>query len=346
MEYDVPSKNIDNKMAILDMKVWVEEEEGNIVFQHYEKPTASKNIMHVNSAQSVTCRNSVHTQEIVRRLMNSSPLLDWKSCVAPVLTEYMSRMMQHGYPQRYRVDTLNRALRIHDYMVEEDRKGARPLYRPKDWNVISRRKEKEKKKYEWSTRGGYIAPIFVPPTPNSELANVLKIVADGEAELGVHFKIVETGGLSMKSILQKSNPLKNVGCDEADCLPCKPGRGEGGNCEGGGINYELECELCPDNEKSVYIGESSRNLSTRSKEHLYSYRAGLNTSFMAKHQQSAHGGEEPTFRARVTASTRDCLSRQVREAVLIRRSDKNILNGKSEWHQPALYRVQHDVEQG
>ena len=150
----------------------------------------------------------------------------------------------------------------------------------------------------------------------------------------------------MKSILQKSNPLKNVGCDEADCLPCKPGRGEGGNCEGGGINYELECELCPDNEKSVYIGESSRNLSTRSKEHLYSYRAGLNTSFMAKHQQSAHGGEEPTFRARVTASTRDCLSRQVREAVLIRRSDKNILNGKSEWHQPALYRVQHDVEQG
>ena len=170
--------------------------------------------------------------------MNSSPLLDWKSCVAPVLTEYMSRMMQHGYPQRYRVDTLNRALRIHDYMVEEDRKGERPLYRPKDWNVVSRRKEKEKKKYEWSTRGGYIAPIFVPPTPNSELAKVLKIVADGEAELGVHFKIVETGGLSMKSILQKSNPLKNVGCDEADYLPCKPGRGEGG-----GINYELECEL-------------------------------------------------------------------------------------------------------
>ena len=130
MEYDVPSKNIDNKMAILDMKVWVEEEEGNIVFQHYEKPTASKNIMHVNSAQSVTCRNSVHTQEIVRRLVNSSPLLDWRRCVAPVLTEYMSRMMQHGYPQRYRVDTLNRALGIHDYMVEKDRKGERPLYRP------------------------------------------------------------------------------------------------------------------------------------------------------------------------------------------------------------------------
>ena len=112
------------------------------------------------------------------------------------------------------------------------------------------------------------------------------------------------------------------------------------------MNYELECMLCPDQNKSVYIGESSRNLYTRSREHLSNYRSGLSTSFMAKHQSHAHGGQEPLYKAKVIASTRDCLSRQVREAVLIRRSQKNILNGKSEWHQPALYRVQHEVEQG
>ena len=118
MEYDTPSRNADNKMPILDMKVWIEQQEGNILFQHYEKPTTSKDIMHANSAQLVTCRNSVHTQEILRRLINSSPLIDWKNSFAPVLTEYMLRMMQRGYPQGYRVDTLNRALRIHDHMVE------------------------------------------------------------------------------------------------------------------------------------------------------------------------------------------------------------------------------------
>ena len=112
------------------------------------------------------------------------------------------------------------------------------------------------------------------------------------------------------------------------------------------MNYELECKLCPDDSKSVYIGESSRNLFSRSIEHLRNYRQGTNTSFIKKHQDSKHGGQEPVFTARVTARTRDCLSRQVREAVLIRRSDKNILNGKSEWHQPALYRVQQEVEQG
>ena len=66
--------------------------------------------------------------------------------------------------------------------------------------------------------GGHIDPIFVPPTPSGELANSLKMIADEEAKLGVHFKIIETGGLSMRAILQKSNPLQNIGRDEADCL--------------------------------------------------------------------------------------------------------------------------------
>ena len=118
MEYDVPSRNSDKKLPILDMKVWMNED-GNILFEHYEKPTASKSILHAKSAQSVTCRNSVHTQELLRRMLNSSPLLDWRSCVAPVLTEYMLRMLRSGYPEKYRVDTLTRALRIYDKMVQQ-----------------------------------------------------------------------------------------------------------------------------------------------------------------------------------------------------------------------------------
>ena len=191
MEFDIPSKNCDKKLPILDMKVWMNED-GNILFEHYEKPTASKNILHAKSAQSVSCRNSVHTQELLRRMLNSSPLLDWRSCVAPVLTEYMLRMLRSGYPEKYRVDTLTRALRIYDKMVQQDLSGERPLYRPKNWNQAARQKEKKKKKYDWSTNGGYIAPIFVPPTPNSELANSLKTIADSESEAGVNFKIIET----------------------------------------------------------------------------------------------------------------------------------------------------------
>ena len=85
---------------------------------------------------------------------------------------------------------------------------------------------------------------------------------------------------------------------------------------------------------------------TRSKEHLNNYVYSPTTSFIAKHQSAAHSGLEPSYKAKVTACTRDCLTRQVREAVLIRRSEHNVLNGKSERHQPALYRVQQEIERG
>ena len=61
------------------------------------------------------------------------------------------------------MDTLNRALNIYDKMVKDDEDGVRPLYRPKEWNIIARVKENEKKKYNWSTMGGHTAHIFVPP---------------------------------------------------------------------------------------------------------------------------------------------------------------------------------------
>ena len=174
----------------------------------------------------------------------------------------------------------------------------------------------------------------------------MREVAESEAEAGVKFKMIETGGHSMRRVLQKSNPLETLGCDRPDCLPCKTERGKGGNCMGCGVNYEVECQLCPDDTKSVYIGETSRNLYTRSREHLSRYRAGTATSFMAKHQTELHQGEDARYEARVTATTRDCLTRQVREAVLIRRSQVNVLNGKTEWHQPALFRIQSEIERG
>ena len=48
-------------------------------------------------------------------------------------------------------------------------------------------------------------------------------------------------------------------------------------------------------------------------------------------ENTQHRGQEPVvFRAEVTGRTRDCLTRQVTEAVLIRRSQVTVLNSKSE----------------
>ena len=111
------------------------------------------------------------------------------------------------------------------------------------------------------------------------------------------------------------------------------------------MQYEMDCLLCPPGQESVYFGETSRNLYTRGREHLYKYHSTKRKkdSFIKKHQDEKHGGCEALFKAKVTGKFRDCLSIQVSEGVHIRRSETNILNSKGEWHQPALWRVWSEI---
>ena len=211
---------------------------------------------------------------------------------------------------------------------------------------VKRHNGKLRKKTKWSNKGGCVAPIFVPPTPNGELAAQLRTIAENEAEAGVRFRIVETGGIAVKRMLQRSNPMGTVGCDEERCLPCRTGQGDGGNCRSCGINYQVECQLCPPDQRSLYIGETARNLYTRGAEHEDRYTAADIKSFMHKHQVQEHDSVPGSYKATVTGSANDCLTRQVREAVLIRRCQVPVLNSKTEWHQPGLYRIQNEIFRG
>ena len=54
------------------------------------------------------------------------------------------------------------------------------------------------------------------------------------------------------------------------------------------------------------------------------------TSFIHKHIYDYHRGMKEDIVARVSHSNKDCLSRQVREGVQIRRSGGRLMNRKSE----------------
>ena len=68
-------------------------------------------------------------------------------------------------------------------------------------------------------------------------------------------------------------------------------------------------------------------------------------SFIRKHLEQYHNGEGQghDFEAKVTHINRDCLSRQVREGVLIKNSGANIMNTRSEWHQPSRFKVHSEI---
>ena len=86
---------------------------------------------------------------------------------------------------------------------------------------------------------------------------------------------------------------------------------------------------------TLYVGETSRTIYERSREHWADWRGRKDTSHILKHQEQVHGGEEePKFTMKVVKSFRTALSRQVGEAVRIRRrgGEGNILNSKAEYN--------------
>ena len=176
----------------------------------------------------------------------------------------------------------------------------------------------------------------------------MKEVADKQAEEGIHFNIVEVGGRTVKAEVQRSNPTETQGCVKPDCMGCNVERGKGGRCHRNNVNYEVECQLC-EGEKAVYYGETSRNMYTRLIEHQRANREERRAEenddegFMIKHMRECHEGQEKDFRAKVTHSNRDSLTRQIREGVMIRRSNRKVLNTKSEWFQPPLFRIMSEM---
>ena len=336
MEADWPSRNRDGRLPILDMKVWMDEE-GTVLFSHYEKPMSNRSVLNSKSAHPASCKRSVHTQEVIRRILNCSRRLDWETETAPVVSDYMLRMRKAGYSEKYRESILTNAVNIFAKKVEDERNNVRPVYRHKNWKKDERRKAKENKKVNWATKSGHTAPIFVPATPGGELAKRMRRIAEKEKKEGIHFNIVEMGGKTLKSQLQKSNPTATPGCDKEDCLPCSKGRGKGGKCHASNVNYKIECLDCPERQRPVYHGETSKNLYTRAAQHLNMRKQ--DESFMRKHEIEAHEGRTADFGAKVTHTNRDCMSRQIREGIEMRRSMQPILNSKTEWFQPPIFRV-------
>jgi hypothetical protein len=72
-------------------------------------------------------------------------------------------------------------------MKDKENKGIQPVNRPKDWNLAERRKETNRQQRSWATHGGFIAPIIIPSTPNSELLKMMREVAQTESEPGLRF---------------------------------------------------------------------------------------------------------------------------------------------------------------
>ena len=196
--------------------------------------------------------------------------------------------------------------------------------------------------------------LFVEHTPGGELAKRLRgTVARLEGILGFRIKIIERTGTQVKDLFPLTNIWEGNTCGREDCVPCHQEGEESIPCTKRNLVYESICTKCnpgalksgptKDLSKmypSVYVGETARSLYERSREHWDDYTNGGTDSHILKHHMVHHLGEgEPEMVFKVVKYHKTALSRQVGEAVRLRRRGEYVLNSKGEYNRCQIQRL-------
>ena len=208
----------------------------------------------------------------------------------------------------------------------------------KEWKGIKNKKKKFEKTCEKKEKPP-VTVLFVPRTPGGKLATMLR---EAEVEmskfLGDRIKIVERSGTKLKQLFHKSNPWSGENCQRDGCLVCWSGQERGGDCRRRNVVYRTSCLACRANGKeSSYYGESSRTAFERGLEHARDFLTNQEDSHMYNHYVEEHHLEKKEgikFEMKILKNHFSAVSRQVHEAVVIRRGSKagiNILNSKFEY---------------
>jgi hypothetical protein len=339
---DYPSKNSDNKMPLLDLKLWVSEEE-EVKFGFYAKDVSSKYFIPYKSGHSQSMKRSMLANEGLRRLLNISPELPWEAFVE-VMNDFAVKMWRSGYPESWRADAVKAALKKYEDLLREEKEGLRPLFRPRSFMEEERAMAKLVKAKEWHKAGreeGILAgaPLIVCPRAGGEVARKMKSVCKKfKEEHKIEVKVYERGGSKVGSIA-KVDPLKPDTCGRDDCFPCTSGGG--GDCSKSSVGYRLECQKCPETNLSAkYDGESGGNGYTRGLEHQDGYDKKREVNPLWKHCEIQHNGEKVDFKMICLKSFPSAFMRQVNEGVRIANTKADIcMNSKAEFHQPSIVRV-------
>ena len=192
--------------------------------------------------------------------------------------------------------------------------------------------------------------IFIPHTPNSELAKELRNKENEMYKItGDKMKIVEKSGNKLEDILTKKDPWRGADCGRANCFLCNTKliteKDKNKDCTKRNIVYEIRCltcetnekeriaEICGDDEKKKeemesnmkvpkYVGETGRSAYERGYEHLDQLASLNKKSHMLRHMLDQHSESdfsEVRWGMFILRYKRTAFDRQIDEAVAIDR---------------------------
>ena len=295
--YDIPSNYEDRKIPILDIKAGLNDDNNNIEFIFYKKPIANKYVTHKSSAQSIKQKMNTLTQQCFSRLHNTSEELD-DSVKVEELDKYMQELKLSGYTESERLKILKGGINTYKNIKRLEINNIRPFYRSNSFQKTERMENKSKKKKHWFKGRNcdlrYKSVMFVEATPEDTLLKMLKTTEEQHKISDNHrIKFVSKSGSKLENILERKNPFES-NCHSNDCKPCANSNlktNQLSKCRTNNVSYESTCKLCEkEGRQRVYIGETARNLYTRSKEHYRDLKNNVQTSWMLKHINAEHAG--------------------------------------------------------
>ena len=285
LEIDVPSNNPDNKLPVLDVKLWTENQQ--IFWEFYKKPISNKMTIHKRTAIPYKDKRQTVLQEALRRLRNTHPDLE-DTVRDKHLTDFSKSMKLSGWNQNERHQVIKGALTIYGGEIDKYRRGERQLYR----NKIERQRDKEKKLDSniWFMKGGHTSTLKLCHTPGDKLATMLKGFVNQTAD-GGKARILSQAGPTILSKLTIKNPrgsnTKTVRLTPETDIEWAANKGQIAKTS---ITYRIKCNLCQENNiKTHYEGETGKNLAQRARLHLQDLKADRQENPLTTQRQT-HGG--------------------------------------------------------
>ena len=378
-------------LPTLDMEIRITGK-NEVVYRQYEKPVSSKRTVQRTSAMGENIKHQILSQDMIRRLKNTSESLGGAAKVRAV-DQYSQKLRNSGYMRDQIARIITNGVKGYEGMRRRRIKEGRALKCTASKSWMKRFKNKLLEKTTWfkkkkraDNKGGeepgnkrksrnkeqkdqaqedieYRTVLFVNNTGGGELASRIKELTRRLAgSIGFGVKVVERNGNPLRSLFPLNNLWDGAPCGRKDCTPCNQEAEELPKCNKTSLVYENICKRCNTGagakeelkkvvEGSLYVGESSRTLYERSREHDKDWRDKKERSHIAKHQGAVHGlEEEPQFIIRPVRFYKTALSRQIGEAGRIRRRGGAgaILNSKSEFSRckiPRLVLEEIDEEQ-
>ena len=107
--------------------------------------------------------------------------------------------------------------------------------------------------------------MFVPVTPNGELAKrVRKVVEEEGSRIDVRVRVVETAGVSLKQQLVRTDLAADQPCRQQGCLLCSTVEGKRNTSHNrSGALHRGTCQTCDrEGQKAEYIGETDYSANT------------------------------------------------------------------------------------